>query len=170
MKFDVEIDFNYPGIENDPPEMRQYNLQLLLERGAETFNDDVDEECTCTGNIIRCKLSVGTLVYYKKSPAPETYDEPTRSQFEDLKTIPGVNVENVTYEQFCEASKKGYEAGKKRGYMLAMHSKSVEYKDADDLEKIKDELRTEEGFIGFPCDKIVEDLHTSIQDMLNDNE
>ena len=37
MKFEVEIDFDYPGIENDTPEMVQHNLRhyftVVLIRG-----------------------------------------------------------------------------------------------------------------------------------------
>jgi len=174
MKFDVEIDFHYPGIENDTPEEIQYNLQLLLDRGSQTFNDErcddweEDEECTCTGNIIRRKPEFGMLLYYKTSPVPETFEMPSRAQFDDFLSIPGANVEGITYDQFCEASEKGYTKAKREGYVLAVHSKACEYKDAEHLEKIKAELRNEEGFIGFPGDQVIEDLQTDIRKMFKD--
>jgi len=110
----------------------------------------------------------GMLYYYRKAIVPETYIEPTPAQFEDFKSIPGGNVGDVTYEQFCMLSEKSYMQSKKNGFVLTVHCKAAQYKDDKDLEKIKDELRTEKGFVGFPGDKAVEDLHTPIQDMLDD--
>lgn len=176
MKFEVEIDLNYPGIENDTLAMIQYNLQLILDRGSNTFNEEnedvyeEDEECTCTGNIVRTKPMLGLLMYYMKVATPEEYVEPTRSMFEDFQSIPSDETVDLTFDQFCKLSKKSYEAAKIRGYMLAVHSKSVEYKSADDLERIKNELRAEDGFIGFPGDKVVEDLHTPLKKMLDDDD
>lgn len=173
MKFEVEINFSYPGIENESPEMIQQNLQLLLERGADTFNDErsddwgEEEQCICTGEIKRQRLQMSMVTYYTKTPVPEVYEVPSESQFEELLGIPGMGLDGITYEQFCIASQKSYEKAKRIGFGLTVRSEVCEYRDAEHLEQMKDKLRDYDGFVGFPGDPIIDELQTDIRKLLN---
>jgi len=155
--------------------MVQQNLNTILERGAISINNENQleehEQVTCTGNIIKKQPKAGVLFYYKKAKLPETYEDPSMGQFQDFMSIPTldkskVNTADVTYEQFCEMSKKSFEEAQENGFGLAVQSRFCEFMDDASLEKIKEEIRQEEGFIGFPEDPIIDELTTPIATMI----
>jgi len=163
MRLTVEIELNYPGIEDSESlDVVQHLLDRILERGSGTINDEnqfdnEEDECTCTGIIVRKLLNNVSIFYYKKIKLRK-FEMPSMAQYDDLKAIPGINIDDVTYEQFCKISEDAWTEQKRMGYGISVQSKFVEYRDQAHLDEIKAELRKEDDFIGFPEDPLIENL------------